>query len=405
MENGVSEVMETKAGAVAEETAAAKAEEVQEAMVETAGQAMEAATNAVPTATALENDAASAVEAPTALENQEASDKADETVKKTEAPAEEKADKPEPKGLSAEPAPTESMEDYKDAIDRTFRKVEEGDILTGTVIGMSDDDVMLDLQHYASGIIRKADLSEDPKFNIRDEIKVGEEITATVINTDDGRGNILLSRKEAAQSLGWENLKKAMDEKTEIEVKIREAVKAGVICYPEGLRAFIPASKLALNFIEEAELPSYVGKTVKAQVITCDEKKDRLVLSCRDILREQARKEREQMISNVEVGLVTEGTVESLQNYGAFIDLGKGMSGLVHISQISNNRIAHPSAVLKVGDKVKVRVTRIKDGKLSLSMRDLEDSAAEEVTEEKIEYKSEGEVTTSLADLIKKAGF
>lgn len=301
--------------------------------------------------------------------------------------------------------PQESMDDYKDAIDRSFRKVEEGDILTGTVIGMSDEDVMLDLQHYAPGIIHKADLSEDPKFVIRDEIKVGQEITATVTKTDDGRGNILLSRKEAAQSLGWETLRKAMEEKTDLEVKIREAVKAGVICFPEGLRAFIPASKLSLSFVEEKDLPSYIGKTIRARVITCDEKDAKLVLSARDILREQAEKERAEKISNVQVGLVTEGTVESLQNYGAFINLGNGLEGLVHISQISNTRIAHPSAVLKVGDKVKVKVIRIKDGKLSLSMKELEDVLAEEITEEKIELKSEGEATTSLADLLKKAGF
>ena len=111
------------------------------------------------------------------------------------------------------------------------------------------------------------------------------------------------------------------------------------------------------------------------------------------------------MISNVEVGLVTEGIVESIQSYGAFIDLGKGMSGLVHISQICNQRIAHPSSVLKVGQKVKVKVISIKDGKLSLSMKALEDIAATEITEEKIEYESDGEATTSMADLLRKAGF
>ena len=111
------------------------------------------------------------------------------------------------------------------------------------------------------------------------------------------------------------------------------------------------------------------------------------------------------MISNVEVGLVTEGVVESLQNYGAFVNLGNGMTGLVHISQICNQRIAHPSSVLKVGQKVKVKVTAIKDGKLSLSMKALEEIAATEITEEKIEFESEGEATTSLAALLKKAGF
>ena len=111
------------------------------------------------------------------------------------------------------------------------------------------------------------------------------------------------------------------------------------------------------------------------------------------------------MLSNVEVGLVTEGVVESLQNYGAFVNLGNGMTGLVHISQICNQRIAHPSSVLKVVQKVKVKVTAIKDGKLSLSMKALEEIAATEITEEKIEFESDGDATTSLGDLLKKAGF
>ena len=110
-------------------------------------------------------------------------------------------------------------------------------------------------------------------------------------------------------------------------------------------------------------------------------------------------------IAKVQVGLVTEGIVESLQNYGAFIALSNGASGLCHISQISNQRIAHPSSVLKVGQKVKVKVIAIKEGKISLSMKALEDVMAKEITEEKIEYQSDGEATTSMADLLKKAGF
>ena len=190
-----------------------------------------------------------------------------------------------------------------------------------------------------------------------------------------------------------------------MSVKVSEAVKAGVVAYLEGIRAFIPASKLALSFVEEADLESYVGKTLDVQVITADEEDDKLVLSAKEILREKADEERKNKISNVEVGLVTEGTVESLQSYGAFIDLGNGISGLCHISQIANQRIAHPSSVLKVGQKVKVKVIAIKDGKLSLSMKALDDVMAKEITEEEIEYKSEGEATTTLADLLKKAGF
>ncbi|WP_026491527.1 S1 RNA-binding domain-containing protein [Butyrivibrio sp. XPD2002] len=299
----------------------------------------------------------------------------------------------------------ESMEDFKDEIDRSFRQIKEGDILTGTVIGIEDTYVLLDIKYYTQGVIKAEDLSDDPKFNIRTDIKVGDEVEATVVATDDGNGNILLSKKEATQVLAWDKLKALLESKENVTVTISEAVKSGVVCYLEGIRAFIPASKLSLNYIEEDALNDFVGKKLEVRVITADEKEKKLVLSAREILREKADEERAQKVSNVQVGLVTEGTVESLQDYGAFINLGNGLSGLVHISQISNQRIAHPSAVLKVGDKVKVKVTAIKDGKLSLSMKALQDVAATEITEEKIEFESEGEATTSLADLLKKAGF
>ena len=299
----------------------------------------------------------------------------------------------------------ESMEDFKDEIDRSFRQIKEGDILTGTVIGVEDTYVLLDIKYYTQGVIKAEDLSDDPKFNIRTDIAVGDEIEATVVATDDGNGNILLSKKEATQLLAWDKLKALLESKENVTVTISEAVKSGVVCYLEGIRAFIPASKLSLNYIEEEALKDFVGKKLEVRVITADEKDKKLVLSAREILREKADEERAQKVSNVQVGLVTEGTVESLQDYGAFINLGNGLSGLVHISQISNTRIAHPSAVLKVGDKVKVKVTAIKDGKLSLSMKALQDVAATEITEEKIEFESEGEATTSLADLLKKAGF
>ncbi len=299
----------------------------------------------------------------------------------------------------------ETMNDFKDEIERSFRKVKEGDILEGTVIDVSDTEVTLDLKYYTQGIIKLEDLSDDPKFNIHRDINVGDEVSATVISTDDGRGNILLSKKEANQVLAWDKLKQYLESGEYVDVKVSEAVKAGAVAFLEGIRGFIPASKLDLQYVEEDKIPEFVGKTLKVKVITADEKAGKLVLSAREYLKEQADARRAEMISNVEVGLVTEGVVESLQNYGAFVNLGNGMTGLVHISQICNQRIAHPSAVLKVGQKVKVKVTAIKEGKLSLSMKALEEIAATEITEEKIDFKSEGEATTSLADLLKKAGF
>ncbi len=306
------------------------------------------------------------------------------------APAEEPAAEPE--------APAESMADFEDAINASFKPVHEGDILTGTVIGVSEDEIILDFGGYTDGVIRLQDSSDDPSFTFRD-IEVGQTLSATVIRKDNGQGRLQLSMKDAAAVLAWDRLKQLMEDKTNLKVKIGGIVKGGAVAYVEGIRGFIPASKLSLNYVEDLE--DWLNKEIEVRVITADPEEKRLVLSARDILREKAEEERKAKISNLEIGLVTEGVVESLMPYGAFINLGNGLSGLVHISQISQQRIKHPGAVLKEGQTVKVKVIGIKDGKISLSMKALEDVAAVEIEEETFKLPKAEEATTSLASLFK----
>ena len=293
-----------------------------------------------------------------------------------------------------------SMDDYAEELEASFKKIEEGDILTGTVIAVTDDEIILDLKYYAEGVIKIEDYSREPGFNAKEQVHVGDEVSATVVRKDDGRGNIQLSRVEANDELAWDKLRQLKEDKTVLTVKVAEIVNAGVTAYVEDIRGFIPASKLALNYVEN--LDEYLNKTIQVQVFDLDEEKGRLILSAKELLREKAEEERKAKISNIQVGFVTEGTVESLQSYGAFISLGNGLSGLVHISQISQKRIKHPSAVLKVGDKVKVKVIAIKDGKLSLSMKALDDVAAKEIEEETVEIPKSEELTTSLGELFAK---
>ena len=292
-----------------------------------------------------------------------------------------------------------TMDDYATELEASLRKVQEGDVLTGTVIGVSDTEVTVDLKSYTDGIIRAEDYSEDPSFSIKSDVHVGDEVTATVLRTDDGQGHLLLSRKAAADDVAWKKLQQYLEEKTVLDVKVGGVVKGGVVAYVEGIRGFIPASKLSLSYVENLE--DWLNKEIQVQVITVEPEKKRLVLSARELLREKAAEERRAKISNVQVGLVTEGKVESIQPYGAFIDLGDGLSGLVHVSQISDKRINTPDAVLKVGDTVKVKVIAIKDGKLSLSMKALKDVAAEEVREEKVVLPKSEELTTNLGELFK----
>lgn len=280
----------------------------------------------------------------------------------------------------------------------SFKKIEEGDIIAGTVVSVDETGVVLDLKYYAEGFIPAEEFSREPGFNIKEAVQPGEEIQATVLRKDDGQGNILLSRAEAADVLAWDKLKELQESGEALDVVVKGIVNGGAIAYVEGVRGFIPASKLALNYVEDTE--EYLNKPLQVQVIDVDKEKKRLVLSAKELLREKAEKERRNKISNIEVGFVTEGTVESLQPYGAFVDLGNGISGLVHISQICEKRIKKPSEAISVGDKVKVKVIAIKDGKLSLSIKEASDLMAKEVEEETFELPESGEeATTSLGSL------
>lgn len=265
----------------------------------------------------------------------------------------------------------ETMDDYKEELEASFRRMKEGDRISGTVIDVSEEEVTLDLKYYAQGIIKVGDFSSDPDFDIAKEVHPGDVIEATVLKTDDGNGNILLSRKEAADALAWDKVKELMEQKTTVTVRIKESVPSGVVAYLEGIRAFIPASQIAASYVEETE--AWIGKEIPVRVITVDEAKEKLVLSGKVVAREAEQEERNHKISMLVPGTVLEGTVETLMPYGAFVSLGDGLSGLVHISQICERRIGKPSEVLKVGQKVKAKVLNTNDNKISLSMKALEE--------------------------------
>ncbi len=296
----------------------------------------------------------------------------------------------------------ETMKDYEKELEASFRKIREGDVISGTVIDVNEEEVTLDLKYYTQGIIKAEDMSNDPAFSLLNDVKAGDVIEATVIRMDDGQGNILLSKKEANEVLSWDVLEQMKEEKTDVTVKVSEAVNGGAVAYVEGIRGFIPASQLDLNYVEDPS--AYIGKTLKVRVITVDQEKEKLVLSAKEILKEQQKEEHDHKVAMIVPGTILEGTVESLQTYGAFIDLKDGLSGLVHISQICQKRIKKPSEVLKVGDKVKVKVLNTNDGKISLSIKAVaEEQEALEVEDfDTASFSSNESVGTSLGDLFAK---
>lgn len=293
----------------------------------------------------------------------------------------------------------ETMKDFEKELEASFRTINVGDMIKGTVIAVSEEEITVDLNYYTQGIIKAENFSNDPDFAVFEEIHTGDEIEAIVLRRDDGRGSMELSLKEAGEILAWEKLLQMQETGEVTTVKIKESVPSGVVAYLEGIRAFIPASQLALDYVEDTE--SWIGKNVEVKVLTVDEENEKLVLSGKAVAREAAVEERNHKISMIVPGSVLEGTVESLMPYGAFISLGDGLSGLVHVSQICERRIKKPSEVLKEGQKVKVKVLNTNDNKISLSMKALEEEMVDtEPVEELEDYISDEPIGLGLGALL-----
>lgn len=195
----------------------------------------------------------------------------------------------------------------------------------------------------------------------------------------------------------WNRVADYLEKGTVLPVKVEGIVNGGVIAMVEGIRGFIPASQLSLSYIENLE--DYLLQDIEVQVIEADQASNRLILSARNILKEKEKQAKEALLASVKIDSVLTGTVESLQSYGAFVRLENGLSGLIHISQISDKRIKAAKEVLSVGDKVDVKVIGINNGKISLSRKALLESQEEVV--EKVEIPKAEEIGTSLGDLFK----
>lgn len=293
-----------------------------------------------------------------------------------------------------------TMDDFKEELNRSFKKLKEGDLIKGTVIGISDTEVTVDLGYYSEGLIKLEELSNDPRFSIKVDMVVGEEITAMVIG-EDREGNILLSKKQAEDIISWDKLREMKQNRTVCVIKVASAVNAGVITYLEGIRAFIPASQLSLTYVEDTS--DFIGRELSVIVTTVDRDAQKLVLSAKEVLRDQAANEKASKISKVQKGIVTNGIVEKIMPFGAFVTIGDGLSGLVHISQICGKRLKSPSEVLKEGQEVTVKVLDVKDGKISLSIKAVEEKedVVEDVEEAPIEYSTGEDATTGLGSLLK----
>lgn len=228
------------------------------------------------------------------------------------------------------------------------------------------------LSVIAAGYFCRAAIS---KIILEVETMADETLTTMADFEQENQDALDLSKFHDEGEVDWSKLKEYQENKTVLDVTVDGVVNKGVVANVEGVRGFIPASRLALRHVDNLE--DYLSKPIQVIVREVDEQKGRLILSAVEPLRAKAEEERKERIASIPVGTVMDGKVESIQSYGAFIDLGDDMSGLVHISQISHKRVKSVEDVLKVGQEVKVKVIAIKDGKLSLSMKALEEGADE----------------------------
>ena len=245
-----------------------------------------------------------------------------------------------------------SDEQMNEMIDGTLTEFDEGDLVDGTVVKLEHDEVLVDIGFKSEGVIPARELSIRKDADPSDIVSLGDKIEALVLQKEDKEGRLVLSKKRAEYERAWNAVEAKFQSGETVEGEVIEVVKGGLIL-DIGLRGFLPASLVDLRRVKD--LTAYMGTRIEARVIEMDRNRNNVVLSRRVVLEEARKAERQEILSKLQVGMRLKGTVSSIVDFGAFVDLG-GIDGLVHISELSWNHVNHPSEVVKVGQEVEVQV-------------------------------------------------
>ena len=245
----------------------------------------------------------------------------------------------------------------------------KGEIVKGKVISVKNDEIIVNIGHFADGVVPRNEISNDKNFDIN-SINVDDDIFVMVLSGDDGEGNVLLSKKRADAIKVWDDLKEAFEEEKSIKVSLKEVVKGGIVGDFNGLRVFMPASQCAGRRIENLE--ELVGKTLEVRVIEFNKENRKVVVSRRVIDEEIRNNEKKALWSSIKEGEKRKGKVTRLAKFGAFVDIG-GVEGLVHLSDMSWSRVHKPEEVVSVGDEVEVFVSEVDMDRerIALSLKDV----------------------------------
>ena len=244
---------------------------------------------------------------------------------------------------------------FEDAISGTIVEFDDGDIVKGTIVKVDKDEVLLDIGYKSEGVIPARELSIRHDVDPGEIVSIGDEIEALVMQKEDKEGRLVLSKKRAQYERAWGTIEQIKEKDGVVSGPVIEVVKGGLIL-DIGLRGFLPASLVELRRVRD--LQPYVGRNLEAKIIELDKNRNNVVLSRRAWLEETQKEQREEFLENLKQGEVRRGTVSSVVNFGAFVDLG-GMDGLVHVSELSWKHVDHPSSVVQVGDEIDVQVLEV----------------------------------------------
>ena len=260
------------------------------------------------------------------------------------------------------------MSAYMDQIEKALKLPGRNEVVDGTVVLVTNDHVVVNLGCKKDGILYKDEVNLEEGKTLNDVFKEGDEVQAKVIKTDDGDGNILLSKKRLQSSENWDEINAAFENKDTIEVTVVKEVNKGVIANYKEISGFIPMSLLSDHYVETAD--DFIGKTLPVKVTKVDQKRNKAVFSHKDFLAEERRKKIAEIWNTLNVGDVVEGKVMRFTDYGAFVDIG-GIDGLLHISEISWGKLKHPQEALKIGQIINVKILSMnaEKGKISLGLK------------------------------------
>ena len=245
-----------------------------------------------------------------------------------------------------------SDDEFSAMIDSTISPFDEGDLVTGTIVKIDHDEVLLDIGFKSEGVIPVRELSIRKDVDPSEIVELNEQVEALVLQKEDKDGRLILSKKRAEYERAWISVEEKFNAGENVEGEVIEVVKGGLIL-DIGLRGFLPASLVDLRRVKD--LDAYMGTIVEARVIEMDRNRNNVVLSRRVVLEEGRKAERAEVLQKLAKGMRLKGVVSSIVDFGAFVDLG-GIDGLVHISELSWSHVNHPSEVVKVGQEVEVEV-------------------------------------------------